>query len=363
MPMLHRLAILALLAPGVFAAQKEPEKDSAGAQTSPAPAVEPASKDVDVADLMRQAAAGLDRMEAGVDDATAKALLEEVNDRIDVLRTRDPGNPSLGYLYGRVYALIGRQGDAIDHLRRFVETPEGRNEWKAYRILGDLFVGEFPRLAKANYEKAAALNPTEPALAYGLSLCAFRLGTTDEAIRLAQQAVSADGGKTVRYLAHLANVLQAAERWDDAIADAERALKVAVNAVGASPGVHRALLTADAQYQQIIAVFQARARQSGDVPAETYVRLAEYYRERAKLADRLALHDALAVLTAGVERTAPNTPSALLDRYAATLDEAGRSADAVAAYEKLLQADPANVNATKQLERLRARPALTPNGP
>jgi tetratricopeptide (TPR) repeat protein len=184
----------------------------------------------------------------------------------------------------------------------------------------------------------------------------------DEAIRLAQQAVSADGGKTIRYLAHLANVYQAAERWDDAIADAERALQVAVKAISASPGDHRALLTADAQYQQIIAVFQARTRQSGEVPGDTYVKLAGYFRERAKLAERLALHDALAVLAAGVERTAPNSPAALLELYAATLAEAGRTADAVAAYEKLLQADPGNVNATKQLERLRSQPALRPEG-
>jgi len=359
MSIFYGLTSLALLAGGAFPLQSEqplPAAPTAQPPPQPSTTAAPSREEIAVVEAVRRATDGLDRLEGGMDAAAGKALLDEVNGFIDSVRSREPGHPRLAYLYGRVYVLIGRQGDAIDQLRRFVETPDGRNEWKAYRILGDLFVMEFPRLAKANYEKASTLNPTEPALAFGLSLCAYKLGAIDEAIRLAQQAVSTDGRKTVRYLANLANLYQAAERWDDAITDAEEAMKLAVEAVGEKPASHQALLTADGQYQQMIAILRTRARQSPDISADTYLKLATYIRERTSLAQRLALHDALTVLAAGVERTAPTTSPELLERYASALTEAGRTADAIAAFEQFLKADPGNTEATQQLLRLRAQP-------
>jgi len=151
MPMLHRLAILALLAPGVFAAQKEPEKDSAGAQTSPAPAVEPASKDVDVADLMRQAAAGLDRMEAGVDDATAKALLEKAV-------ILDSGNIDARFLMGRIFLAKKDYNKAVEEFSHVTKLNPGFAE--ALFNLGYIHAvtGDYPK-AETFYEKAARLSP------------------------------------------------------------------------------------------------------------------------------------------------------------------------------------------------------------
>ncbi len=82
----------------------------------------------------------LDQSEPLEDRKQAEAWLYQVNEYLDTIRASDSSNAWLPYLYGRALARAGRPGAAIDQLRKFVGTREGRNEWRAFRLLGDLFV-------------------------------------------------------------------------------------------------------------------------------------------------------------------------------------------------------------------------------
>lgn len=289
-----------------------------------------------------------------LDDGAVQATqTEEINRRLTALQGVDPSHPWLLYLYGRAHALAGRTGEAIDHLRKFVETREGRNEWQAHRRLGDLFVAEFPRLAKASYSKALVLKAGEATALLGLSVCAYKTGELDEALRLAQQAVDADGRQTVRFVAQLTRMLIAKQQWADADRTAVLAMELAEADVRKRPGLRGPLKTLEAQFDLLADLSQARIDQKV-AGADDFVRLAGFIRKRSDVSARLALHDALRVLELGVNSTAPNTPARLQEQYSVTLAEVGRTQDAIVAFEKLLALDPSNATAAEWLERLRS---------
>ncbi len=305
---------------------------------------------------------------------TPETLLERVSHYIEIVRADDPVNPFLPYLHGRVYAFAGRQGDAVEQLRKFVRTREGRNEWRAYRILGDLFVVEFPRLAKANYEKAAALNADEPSVLFGLSVCAFKFGAAGEAISKAREALAADGRKTIRYVSHLAILLKAAGSLGEARREAEQALRLAKEEMRSKPGVRAPLLVVNVQYQLLVDIMQARLAQAAPERSEgagtetarlvdDYLDLATYLRVQDRIAQMLSLHAVLSVIEDGVDRTSPDTPPALLEQYGIVLAEVGGTEAAIAVFEKLLKTNPNNPIAAEQLRRLRPEPTDSDQSP
>ncbi|MDO8632569.1 MAG: tetratricopeptide repeat protein, partial [Phycisphaerales bacterium] len=248
----------------------------------------------------------LDRIDAPPGDDPLPAVLDELNQRILDLQSADPANPWLTYLYGRAYAFSGRNGDAIDQLRRFVETRDGRNEWKAFRVLGDLFVSEFPRLAKANYERAAVLNPNEPSVLTGLSLCANKTGDRDEALRLARRAAEADGRRAVRFVHHLARTLASMKQWNEAEREALSALHLAEEGVRGRPGVRGPLQTMAAQYDLLIDIVGGRIGETAGAIADDYVRVSDYMARRAEVAAQLAKYDRLILLQHGMDTTGVN---------------------------------------------------------
>jgi len=358
--MIDRMAILltmtlwALANPGQPAQRSDPARQQDESVRGGATIQEtPARPAVNVDEAIRLAIDALDRLGARSKTGEMQILVDQANDYIEAIQASDPTNPRLPYLLGRAYAFMGRRGDAVDQLLKFVNTRHSRNEWKAYRILGDLFVDEFPRLAQANYKKAAALNPTEPSVLFGLSICAFKLGDTEEAIRLAREVLTSDGGRTVRYISHLAALLNSAGRSKEAVREAKVALDLANASMRDYPGSHERLLAVDAQYRQIIDILQARLSEPSQGAVEDYLSLATYIRERARITQMLSLHDVLRVLMAGVDKTSPDTPPALLEQYGIVLAEVGRIDDAVEVFERLRSIDPDNAAATRWLDLLR----------
>jgi tetratricopeptide (TPR) repeat protein len=291
------------------------------------------------------------------DVAQLQAVFEQVTRHVESLQEQEPANPWLLYLRGRAYALTGRPGDAVEQLRQFVETRDGRNEWRAYRLLGDLFAGEFPRLAKSNYQKAAALRADEPTVLVGLSACTFKLGDLDEAIRLAREAVRADGRTAARYLSHLASLLLAGGRLEEARREAEAALDLVNQRMKDNPGRKTPVLEAEAQHKQLMEILQALISDSKHEDVQDYGKLVKCARQQAQIARILSFHDVLAITQAGVDKTAPNTPPALLEQHGVALAEVGRTDEAVAVFEQLLQANPNNTTASEWLQRLRSEPA------
>ncbi len=334
--------------------------DSAQTNATDATSGEPA---ISVEEAIRRATGALDRLELQEDESKVRAAIEEVDRSIEAVRDADPAHPHLPFLLGRAYTMIGRPGDAIEQLRAFVESASGRNEWRAYALLGDLFVGEYPSLARANYAKAHALNSRESGVLFGLSMAAMKLGELEEAIRLGREALGAEGGRSIRYGSHLAMLLRSDGRLEKAMAQAEATIALARDEVEVRPGGVAPLLALDVQYKLLISILRDRLEDSDQGRSEDYLRVASLIRERARIAEALALHDALRVVTLGVARTAPDTPVLLLEQHAILLAEVGLTNEAVSAFRKLRNADAKNPAAAEWLGRLRPAPAeSTPIG-
>ncbi len=304
---------------------------------------------------------GLERAEALPERPVSRESLATVNERIVSIEENDPGNVWLPYLYGRAFYLMGQTGEAATKLRAFVDTREGKNEWLAFRTLGDLFVGEFPNMAESYYTKAVALNSTDSGIYYGLSVCASRGGKRTDAIRLARQAVQVGGGDDVAHLAHLARVLATDQQWGEADRTAVSAVARARVLARERPGIRAPLEGLVLRYEQLITLVQSELAATG-ASGDEYIRLANYVEERAEVARRASKFDTLMVLETGVEATKPRTPVSLLERYAVTLAEVGRKDDAIAAFEDLLTRDASNQAAKEWLIRLNA-PAVTKSAP
>lgn len=319
------------------------------------PTIPKADANMEPEEAIRAALAIFARLDGGEFDELPPDLIDYLNRYVVVLQVKASSNPWRAYIAGRTFALLGRGGDAIEQLKRFVETREGRNEWQAYRVLADLLVQEFPRLAKSHYDKAQALKPAEPAVLYGLSFCAFQLGDLAEAARYAQDAVDADQKQDVRFPAHLARILLQTGRREEAERAATRAVDIARQRLRTNPRSGRLLVSLDLQYQLLIEVLRAKlATPAGTAGlCEDSVRLGGIVRERSAIADKLAWHEALRVLEAAVNRAGSQAPISLLERYGEALAEVGRTEEAVGAFEKILESHPENPAAKSWMERLR----------
>ena len=320
----------------------------------------PAENRKSTEEALRSAREMLDRFDENRNENPSPVELEELTRHIFALQSTDPANPWLSYLQGRAYAYGGRNGDAIDQLRRFVETRDGRSEWKAFRALGDAFVGEFPRLAKANYARAAELNPSEPSVLMGLSICAGRTGDTEEALRLARRAVESDGRRSVRYVNHLARTLSAMKERSEAEREALSALRLAEDRVRNQPGERGPLQSLASQLDLLIAIVGERINESADSSADDFVRLAEYMARRTETAVQLARYERLALFQRGMDATASSPSPRLLENYAEALADVGRNDDAITQFERLLLLKPDDPVALEWLTRLRTPAEITP---
>ncbi|MBU0716714.1 MAG: tetratricopeptide repeat protein [Planctomycetes bacterium] len=305
-----------------------------------------------VDEAVRAARTAIDELDSILTPEAGAALINRIDAYREVIEASQPENPWLLYISASTLSWTGRQGDAVDLLQRFVETREGRNEWRAYRLLGDLFVTEFPRLALGYYRNAHALKRDEPAVLFGLSRCAAKIGEYQDATRYAEQAVEASGRTNVVHLTHLARVLMAQRRWAEARTEAATALRLAEKAAHDQADQRNPLFTVDQQYQLIIEVIGGLISDAPDV-IQHYLDAAAYIQARGQNAAKLNLHEALQVLEQAVNRTSDNAVPKLIEEYGRVLAEVGRTDDAVAQFEKLLLTDPANPIATEWLRKLR----------
>lgn len=313
-----------------------------------------------VARLLEDADNLLNELEARRSVAPDDPALSRVKTIAQEVSALAPANPYLTFLRARYMVLTGFGGDASLKLLEFVDTPQGQTEWRAYRLLGDSFLQEFPRLAKSNYKKAAALNPGDAGVLFGLSVCELKLGAIAGAVRLARETVRADGRVTIRYIAHLARVLQAQERWDEALHEAENAMGMARSETERDQVSRRPWESLSSQYSLVMSILRARIAARGKNFANDFVRLDTCLRQQLRVREKLVLHDFLRLVESGVRSSEPGTPLKLLLLYGRLLSEVGRTKDAIRAFQHAAKLDPNNEKAQDALKRLRKIAASPP---
>ena len=318
----------------------------------PAPAAEiVAVAEISPDEALQQAIAAFDRLEHAKVQAEREEVLEEATQLTRRLELADPDNAWILYLTGRGYAAVGLKGDAIEDLTKFVESREGRNEWAAYRILGDLFVDGYPNLAKKKYEQANYLKPNEPSVLIGMAVCMSSLGDKEKALEHAESAVSADGGRTLRYLATAARLYMGAGQLPVARRHAQDALERAKQELRVGQTAVELVRQLDAQYQLLYDILTRQIQTTPEDP-DLYLALVRYMRERMQVSQLMLVAEAVALLEAGIQRAGGTPPVALLLEYGSLLKDLGRFEDGKRAYEQVLQADPGNRIAREGLDKL-----------
>ncbi len=316
---------------------------------SPAPQETKAPQPLPVEETVRRAIEALDRMEQGGD---AQTLLTEATRYADMVRSRQPDHPRLVYIIGRIKIGAGQTIGGIRDLQAFTRTGEGRNDWKAFRVLGDAFVGNYATLAQTQYQRAYALNDREPSILLGLSRAAEKLGRRGQALQYADAAVRLDGQRTIAYLTYYARLLLAAGRLDDAVKNASRSLELAKQAHQDSPYEPAALRPLQSQYQFYMFLLRDKI-QEDPASAEAYILFAKAGEQLGEVEKTIQWHNALDAITQGVEHTAPNTPPALKLERARLLALVGRIDEAVEEYEFILKSNPDHPIARQAIEDLR----------
>jgi len=270
-------------------AVQAPEAAAVPDGNTPAEAA-PDQPDITVDQALDLARGAIDAWESSKDPAVREQAGRDLDRGLAMIKTKSPDHPWLPYLYAFVSLRKGQSWDAVDHLRDFVRTRDGRTEWKAYRTLGNLVVEQFPRLARSHFDKAASLIDGEPTVLYGLSRCAANVGDYTETLDFAKQTVAADSKKSVEHLAHLARIARLRKEWDTAINAAEEAMRVARDDMTTRPGEREPLAAVEAQYKLLIETETARLadlRDPSDISAG-FIKLAGYARDRAKTVALLA---------------------------------------------------------------------------
>lgn len=329
-------------APGSSATPQAPPVETATPAEPPPTALPPD-------EIVKQALAAFDRLEQGGDASTDAA---EINRLYKLLAETAKDNPWVLYIRGRSAVLSGRTMDGIRDLQDFSKTPPGQTDWKTFRILGDVHLKDYPRLAESHYRNALALADREPSIFLGLSQAVFKLGKHPEGLDLAKRAVELDGGKSIIYLDNLTLLLRSDGKGDQAIAVVNRAIQTLHKQLEASPNDGGTLKKLGAEYEAALSLITDRLRANPEDPAG-YIALAAIADNLAEMRRRLLLYDAIDVIEReALGRLKENAPADLRIAYASLLESAGRIDDARAQLQAVLAADPNHAAAREKLNGL-----------
>lgn len=314
---------------------------------------DPAAPRLSVAGAVRTAVEGLNYLEDNELAEDRDEVFKELARNIEFVQRNDASHPFLPYLSGRLNALTGARARAVADLQSFVDRPEGRTEWRAFRILGDLMVDSYPELARSYLDRADELKPGEPSVLFALARCELRRGRKKEAVEFARKAVEVDGSRSVTYMAYLAKTLGEEGNAEEADRIAGDALRRAQEIDRQYPGNQIAIATLESQYRLSIEILRGRI-QAGQGGAADFIRLAGLLRSRAATSSRLIIFDVLNTLEAGIARLGDATPPELFQEFGIALAEAEKRDAAIAVFQKLLEVQPSNVVAKEWLERFGA---------
>ncbi|MCH7812583.1 MAG: tetratricopeptide repeat protein [Planctomycetes bacterium] len=268
----------------------------------------------------------------------------------------DSASARAEYLYGRMNVLIGRTRDAFGQIRAFLKTPEGKNDWEAFKTLGDLhYTGKYYVQAERKYERAIELNPEKASPYEGLCLALLKLGKRQKAIEAGSNAVQRDPRSAIGYEA-LAQALTMDAQLPEARAAILQAIEISRGRLKESVDNITLLQRIQAHYrvQQTI-LSAALLRDPRDGPA--YREYAKSIRDRADLETMVALHHALNVLKKGITETRPNIPRPLLYEYIEMLLVVHRPDQAMTVLDGVLEVRPEDTTARELRDRVLAAQA------
>ncbi|MHC5109513.1 MAG: tetratricopeptide repeat protein [Planctomycetota bacterium] len=317
-------------------------------QAQETPDQEPSKEPINVQALIDETADALARIDAYVPLAEREKVLRQVRDNLEILVVEVPQEPRLAYFEGKLLAAAGRPREAVSKLQAFVDTREGRNDWRTFRLMGDLLVEQYPRLARSHYARAESLHPGDVGVKYGLAQVAAQTGRRDEAISTGRELVQLDGEKKRRYMAFLARVLLMDSQWDEAGTVAADALELFDAAAKEQRDVIEPLLGVDGMFSVQVQSLRARMALVEPSPAD-FEKLSALIAGQARNRLAINLFEAGRVFEEGLVRFGDEAPVSFLMAYGDFLREVGRHSSARAKYERVLEKEPDHAGAREAL--------------
>ncbi len=317
--------------------QTPPTADQPADETKPA---------VDVAETVRKAIEVIEKADDSADIEAIKPLIEELRELVATVNEAAPNHESLPFIRGTYLAYIGRLGDALDDLTKYLESRTGRTDFRGHRQLGDVYLQlNYPTMALARYESADRLKPSDSKILLGLAKASQQLGRKDKTAEYITRAVeSAAEDKRAPYLQFATQALIAQKKWDEADRYGREAMQRTRKELEADPSKLVLLQMLDTVCVLRIQIAQGRL---ADDPKAVQPRLdiVEINREQVSIRARAAVHDQLATIDAGLAATAPDKPLKLVEMRARLLAEMGRTEEAREAYRQVLEIDATHAEA------------------
>jgi len=251
----------------------------------------------------------------------------------------DPLNKTAGYVKGRLLILSGRPRAALPMIEDYVTDPAGLNDWRAYKILGDLYLSSFPKHAVSKYRQAIALAENEADPVIGLARAQLKLNDPTSAVEHAQDAIRLDKKGESSYHATLAEALMMDKKFEDAARAAEAAVKMSEEDIGRNPERKSLLVELQANYDlrlecvsQLAALYPERA--------DYIVELAQIWQDKADLERVVSYHQAVLMIERSKTNPQLKVSAELLYEEARLNRLVSRDDKALIALEELLQLDP-----------------------
>lgn len=355
-PILQILCLTFVLARSAEAPAQTPDPQAPASHST---TTQDTTPQLTVDQARQRAMAAFEELRGGVEADRGEALLDEIRSYEQVIMALEPDNAWLGYIRGRLAIAVGRSSAGSRLLLAFVDLREGRNEWTAFRELGDIFVAAYPSMADGFYRTADELNAGQPSVLLGRARAASELGDLTRASEFAAAAIRADTTRSVDYPGELARILLRNGQVAEALNQAEEARRRAEQELKGNPGGRREAVKLDRTYALLLDVLGSLMRETPMV-SDYYLHAARTVNSRSQVRRLITLHDALAVLELGIARGAPKMN--LLMETGAIEEMLGRVTRAVQAYQQVLEIDPNHAGAKQKLEALLPQ-AKTPSPP
>lgn len=296
----------------------------------------------------------LDQLDEYVTLSERRSLLDQADVAINSFKSDFPRNPYIPYLKGRMLSAAGRPREAASNLQTFVETREGRNDWEAHLLIGDLLVNDYPRLANSYYSRADELRPLDPDIRFGMARATAQFGKREDAIRIVRELIASDATDNAKLRTFLAQILLNEQSWEeaeqaavDALGSLRREVQTYPEAVEPLVGISDMLAVRIQSRRALMALSESTAEDS--------VVVAQLLRERVANQRIISLLEPLGVLEDAMEVANDNgdvIPDSLRLAFVDLLIEINRKERAKSELNKILAVNPDHAEARRFMEIL-----------
>lgn len=344
-------ALLAGLLPASAGAQVpdflDPAADNEPPMVDSGPPVDPT---MNPEDALREALVQIaiaEKKEEGAEEAMNRAAK-----LAGLVLSRDPLNPTAGYIAGRVGILTNRPREALPLLEAYINDPAGRSDWYAHKLIGDIYLVSYPKHARGKFERAVALAPREPEAVIGLAKADLKELRAASAVKHAEQAILLDQTRNASYRLVLAEALLTARPKDeDAASRAREAVLIIEENIRQDPGDETLLGDLKDGYSLLIQALRNLSTVYPEKP-EYVVQMALAMQDRADLEKLLTYHGILKYLDASVTQLGDRANADILYEQARLNRLVGRDAEAMRILERVLEMSPNHEPGRELLETL-----------